>query len=248
MISSALWGISIPFLGTVAGASSVFFMKETISSQTTSRLNCFAAGVMLAASIWSLLIPALERTAEIGYYATATVVAGFFSGLLLISVLNYFFSSFERKNRSMLALSVNIHNLPEGMAIGAIYALLISSPNSIGVTAAYAVSLGIAIQNIPEGAIVSMPGHSSGRSKVRAFFDGVLSGAIEPLGAVLALLFYSLTNKALPFLLSFAAGAMIYVIVMELIPEIHNDKKPHVGLMMFSIGFCFMMLLDVILG
>ena len=220
------YGILIPFLGTSLGAACVFFMKKSLSDRVQRSLTGFAAGVMVAASVWSLLIPAIEQSAALGK-------------LSLKSRLH---------RTTMMMLAVTLHNIPEGMAVGVVYAGYLSGSAQITAAGALALSLGIAIQNFPEGAIISMPLHAEGMKKSRAFLDGVLSGAVEPIGAVLTVLAAQLIVPALPYLLSFAAGAMLYVVVEELIPEMSQSTHSNIGTVFFAVGFTAMMILDVALG
>ena len=243
-------GILTPFLGTALGAAGVFFLRNRCSSGAESVLNGFAAGVMTAASVWSLLIPAIERSAGLGKLAFLPALFGMLGGFVFLTLTDRFLpvgteEEGDRK-KSLLLLAVTIHNLPEGMAVGAAYAGALAA-GGFPVSAAFALSLGIAVQNLPEGAIVSMPLASRGRG--RAFFTGVLSGAVEPVGAVLTLLAAGLITPALPLFLSFAAGTMLYVVTEELLPAERKDaKKPGIGTVFFFFGFLTMMTLDVALG
>ena len=252
-------GILIPFLGTSLGAATVFFLKKQISDGIRKALTGFAAGVMVAASFWSLLQPALDESAGMGKLAFLPAAIGFLVGvgfLLGLDVLTphmHMDKQYEGpqkgyKRTTKLILAVTLHNIPEGMAVGVVYAGLLAG--SVGITAggALTLALGIAIQNFPEGAIISMPLRAEGKSKGKAFLDGVLSGAVEPIGAVLTILAASLIVPAMPYLLSFAAGAMIYVVVEELIPEMSAGEHSNIGVLMFSFGFTLMMALDVALG
>lgn len=253
-------GLLIPFLGTVIGSSFVFFIKDTVPPRVQKTLMGFASGVMVAASVWSLLIPGMEINAEAGTRAVVPVVLGFLTGmafLLLIDNLTPHIhpgdSSPEgprsRLSRtSMLVLAVTIHNLPEGMAVGTVLAGSMQGEAGITVAAAVAMSVGIALQNIPEGAIVSMPLRAAGGSRLKAFFMGSMSGIVEPLGSVVVLLLASFIVPALPFLLAFAAGAMLYVVIEELIPEASQGEHSNLSTIGFAIGFSMMMVLDVVLG
>lgn len=250
----------IPFLGTVIGSSFVFFIKDTVPPRVQKTLMGFASGVMVAASVWSLLIPGMEINVEAGTRAVVPVVLGFLTGmafLLLIDNLTPHIhpgdSSPEgprsRLSRtSMLVLAVTIHNLPEGMAVGTVLAGSMQGEAGITVAAAVAMSVGIALQNIPEGAIVSMPLRAAGGSRLKAFFMGSMSGIVEPLGSVVVLLLASFIVPALPFLLAFAAGAMLYVVIEELIPEASQGEHSNLSTIGFAIGFSMMMVLDVVLG
>ena len=253
-------GLLIPFIGTSAGAACVFFMKKSLSRSVQRALTGFASGVMVAASIWSLLIPAMQQAEPMGKLSFLPAVIGFWCGilflLLLDSVIPHLHMNANQaegpKSRlartTMMVLAVTLHNIPEGMAVGVVYAGFLSGSVEITAGGALALSLGIAIQNFPEGAIISMPLHAEGRSKGRAFRDGVLSGAVEPIAALLTILLSSLIVPAMPYLLSFAAGAMMYVVVEELIPEMSEGEHSNIGVLMFAAGFTLMMALDVALG
>ena len=256
-----IWmGILIPFLGTSLGAACVFFMKGQMNRSLQRALMGFAAGVMVAASFWSLLIPALENTEHMGIFAFAPVALGFLAGMAFLLLLDHVIPHLHLgsdqaegpKSRlqraTMLVLAVTLHNIPEGMAVGVVYAGWMTGEKQVTAAGALALALGIAIQNFPEGAIISMPLTSEGVSKKRAFGYGVLSGVVEPVGAFLTILGASLIVPALPFLLSFAAGAMIYVVVEELIPEMSEGEHSNIGTVFFAVGFCLMMILDVALG
>ena len=225
-------------------------------------LTGFAAGVMTAASVWSLLIPAIEQSDLMGIFAFVPAVVGFWIGTLFLLILDktiphlHMFADKAEGHKSklakttMLLLAVTLHNIPEGMAVGVIYAGLISGSAEISAGGALALALGIAIQNVPEGAIISMPLHAEGKGKSFSFFGGVgvLSGAVEPIGALITILVSGLMVPVMPYLLSFAAGAMIYVVVEELIPEMSQGEHSNVGVIMFALGFTVMMVLDVALG
>ncbi len=253
-------GIIIPFIGTAAGSACVFFMKKELSRIVQRSLTGFAAGVMVAASIWSLLIPAMQQSESMGKLAFLPAVAGFWIGILFLLLLDRVIPHLHMnakqaegpKSRlartTMMVLAVTLHNIPEGMAVGVVYAGLLSGSTQITAGGALALSLGIAIQNFPEGAIISMPLHAEGRSKSKAFLDGVLSGAVEPAGAILTILLAGLIVPAMPYLLIFAAGAMMYVVVEELIPEMSEGEHSNIGVVMFAVGFTLMMALDVALG
>lgn len=250
----------IPFLGTVLGSAMVFFAKGEMNRQIQRALTGFAAGVMTAASVWSLLIPAMDHAADMEKLAFIPAAAGFGIGvafLLLLdkSVPHMHMNSLEAegpksdlKKSSMLVLAVTLHNLPEGMAVGVVIAGWLAEDSLVSASAVMALSLGIAIQNFPEGAIISMPLYSEGMSKGKAFLYGGLSGIVEPIGALLTILAAGLVTPLLPYLLSFAAGAMIYVVVEELIPEMSEGEHSHVGTIFFAVGFVLMMTLDVALG
>ena len=269
MMTLAL-GLLIPLLGTMLGAAFVFFMKDEMSVHVQKSLLGFASGVMVAASVWSLLIPAIEMASmdngqwtmdnEANVWAVVPAAVGFLLGmgfLLLIDELTPHLHIDTDKpegprsglsRTAMLALAVTIHNLPEGMAVGVVFAGADSGATNISLASAIAVSLGIAIQNVPEGAIVSMPMRSAGNSRWRSFLLGTLSGAVEPLGALAVLLLASLLMPALPYLLAFAAGAMFYVVVEELIPEASSGQHSNLSTIGFAIGFVLMMVLDVVMG
>ena len=253
-------GLLIPFLGTTAGAACVFFMKKSLGDLVRRSLAGFAAGVMVAASVWSLLIPAIEQSAELGKLAFFPAFVGFWLGVLFLLALDHLIPHLHvgstqtegpKSNLSrtvMMVLAVTLHNIPEGMAVGVMYAGFLSGSAEITAASALALSLGIAIQNFPEGAIISMPLRAEGESKGKAFLGGVLSGVVEPIGAVLTILAAQLVIPALPYLLSFAAGAMLYVVVEELIPEMSQGRHSNLGTVFFAVGFSVMMVLDVALG
>ena len=257
---TTFYGILIPFLGTSFGAACVFFMRQALNKQIQRALTGFAAGVMVAASIWSLLIPAIEQSARLRTLAFLPAVAGFWLGILFLLLLDRLVPHLhlgsdqaegpksQLQRTTMMILAVTLHNIPEGMAVGVVYAGYLSGASQITAAGALALSLGIAIQNFPEGAIISMPLRAEGMKKGRAFFGGVLSGVVEPIGAVLTVLAAGLVVPALPYLLSFAAGAMLYVVVEELIPEMSEGKHSNIGTVFFAIGFSLMMVLDVSLG
>ena len=256
----AFWGILIPFLGTSLGAACVFFMKKTLSDMVQRALTGFAAGVMVAASVWSLLIPAMEQAAGMGKLSFVPAVAGFWIGILFLLGLDHIVPHLHAKSgqtegpksqlrrTTMMVLAVTLHNVPEGMAVGVVYAGYLSGSAQITAAGALALSLGIAIQNFPEGAIISMPLRAEGMKKGKAFCGGVLSGVVEPIGAMLTILAAQLVVPALPYLLSFAAGAMLYVVVEELIPEMSQGSHSNIGTLFFAVGFSIMMMLDVALG
>ncbi len=253
-------GIALPFVGTALGSACVFFMKKELGRSVQHALTGFAAGVMAAASIWSLLIPAMQLSAGKGKLAFAPAAVGFWLGILFLLFLDRVIPHLHMhadkaegprsraQKTTMMLLAVTLHNIPEGMAVGVVLAGLLSGSAEISAGGALALSLGIAIQNFPEGAIISMPLHAEGKSKWRSFVDGVLSGAVEPAGAVLTVLFAGLLVPVMPYLLSFAAGAMLYVVVEELIPEMSEGEHSNIGVVSFSFGFTLMMALDVALG
>ena len=259
-LMEAFWGILIPFLGTSLGAACVFFMKKSFRDVVQRALTGFAAGVMVAASVWSLLIPAIERSAAMEKFAFFPAVLGFWVGVLFLLALDHMIPHLHAKSgqpegpksrlqrTTMMILAVTLHNIPEGMAVGVVYAGYLSGDTQITAAGALALSLGIAIQNFPEGAIISMPLRAEGMHKGRAFRNGLLSGVVEPVGAVLTILAAQLIIPALPYLLSFAAGAMLYVVVEELIPEMSQGRHSNTGTIWFAVGFSVMMMLDVALG
>ena len=260
MQSSVIQGILIPFLGTTLGSACVLFMKKKLNPMLHRALTGFAAGVMVAASIWSLLIPAMEQAASMGKWSFIPAAAGFWLGILFLLILDravphlHMNSSKAEGPKSnlqkttMLILAVTLHNLPEGMAVGVVYAVWLSGDAGITAAGALALSIGIAIQNFPEGAIISMPLRAEGVSKRKAFSYGTLSGVVEPVGAALTILAAKFVVPILPYLLSFAAGAMVYVVVEELIPEMSEGKHSNMGTVLFAAGFTVMMALDVALG
>ena len=256
----AVYGILIPFLGTSLGAACVFFMKQSLSDCLQRSLTGFAAGVMVAASVWSLLIPSIEQSAALGAFAFVPAAVGFWAGILFLLALDHIIPHLHQnsgqaegpKSRlqrtTMMVLAVTLHNIPEGMAVGVVYAGYLSGSAQITAAGALVLSLGIAIQNFPEGAIISMPLRAEGMGKGGAFWGGVLSGVVEPIGAVLTILAARHIVPALPYLLSFAAGAMLYVVVEELIPEMSQGDHSNIGTVFFAVGFSVMMVLDVALG
>ena len=253
-------GIMIPFLGTTLGSACVFFMKSSLGDLVQRSLAGFAAGVMVAASIWSLLIPAIDQSEGMGKLSFLPAFVGFWVGVLFLLLLDHLIPHLHvgsdqaegpksRLDRTtMMVLAVTLHNIPEGMAVGVMYAGFLAGDAQITAASALVLSLGIAIQNFPEGAIISMPLRAEGEGKGKAFFGGVLSGVVEPIGAVLTLLAAKMVIPALPYFLSFAAGAMLYVVVEELIPEMSQGKHSNIGTIFFAAGFSVMMTLDVALG
>ncbi len=253
-------GILIPLLGTTLGAACVFFMKKSLGDPVQRALTGFAAGVMVAASVWSLLIPAIEQSEGMGALAFLPAFVGFWLGVLFLLALDHLIPHLhvgsdqvegpktKLGRTTMMVLAVTLHNIPEGMAVGVMYAGFLAGNTQITAASALALSLGIAIQNFPEGAIISMPLRAEGNKKGRAFLGGVLSGIVEPIGAVLTLIAAQLVIPALPYLLSFAAGAMLYVVAEELIPEMSQGQHSNLGTVFFAIGFSVMMMLDVALG
>ncbi len=250
----------VPFLGTLLGSAFVFFMKEAMPARLQKALLGFASGVMVAASVWSLLIPGMEMNAAMGRWAVVPVSVGLLLGmafLLLVDTLTpHLHLDGEHREglpahlskTAMLNLAVTIHNFPEGMAVGVVIAGAMQQGAYISAASAMAMSLGIAIQNVPEGAIVSMPLRAAGASRWRAFWMGTLSGAVEPLGGLLVVLLASLVTPVLPGLLGFAAGAMLYVVIEELIPEASEGEHSNLSTLGFAAGFVLMMVLDVVLG
>lgn len=255
-----LIGLLVPLLGTMLGSAFVFFMKGEMSVRLQKSLLGFASGVMVAASVWSLLIPAMDMESDSGKWAVMPAAVGFLLGmgfLLLIDCLTPHLHIGTDKpeglrsqlsRTAMLALAVTIHNLPEGMAVGVVFAGADNATSNISLTSALAVSVGIAIQNIPEGAIISMPMRAEGNSRLRSFLIGSLSGAVEPIGAVAVLLLASLLVPVLPYMLAFAAGAMFYVVIEELIPEASSGQHSNLSTIGFAFGFVLMMVLDVVMG
>ena len=259
-MSALITGLLIPFLGTAAGAGCVFFLRRELSVSIQRALTGFAAGVMVAASVWSLIVPAIEQSAGLGRWAFLPAFMGFWLGILFLLLLDHVIPHLHRSidqaegpkshltRTAMLVLAVTLHNIPEGMAVGVVYAGLRSGSGEITGGDALALALGIAIQNFPEGAIISMPLCAEGTGKQKAFWLGVLSGAVEPVFGALTILAASLIVPAMPVLLSFAAGAMLYVVVEELIPEMSAGEHSNIGVVLFAVGFSLMMALDVALG
>ena len=258
-MSEVFKGILIPFIGTTFGACFVLFMKKNLSTLVEKALDGFAAGVMVAASIWSLLIPAINQSEYMGKLSFIPAATGFWIGILFLLLLDHLIphmhqhssedegpkSNFTRVTK--LVLAVTLHNIPEGMAVGVVYAGWIAGNKDISIMSALVLSIGIAIQNIPEGAVISMPLHAQGVPKKKAFVYGVLSGAVEPAGAIITIVLSGIIIPALPYLLSFAAGAMLYVVIEELIPEMSQGKHTDISTIMFAVGFSLMMVLDVAL-
>ena len=257
---STFYGIMIPFIGTALGAGCVFLMKKSLSDKVQRALNGFASGVMVAASIWSLITPAIEQSENLGKFSFFPAVIGFWAGVLFLLLLDHVIPHLHQngtqaegpkshlQKTTMMLLAVTLHNIPEGMAVGVVYAGYLSGNAEISAAGALALSLGIAIQNFPEGAIISMPLRAEGMKKSKAFMSGTLSGIVEPVGAALTVLAAHFILPALPYLLSFAAGAMLYVVVEELIPEMSQGKHSNIGTLFFAAGFSVMMMLDVALG
>ena len=258
---NTLVGILIPFVGTSLGAACVYIMKKEMNPFVNKALLGFASGVMIAASVWSLIIPAIDMSSNMGKLSFIPAAVGVLVGILFLLMLDKLIPHLHSnsnepegikknnlKKATMLVLAVVIHNIPEGMAVGIVFALGFLIGSIITLAGAFALSIGIAIQNFPEGAIISMPLRSEGLSKNKAFLYGVLSGVVEPIGAIVTIMFSGLITPFMPYLLSFAAGAMIYVVVEELIPEASQGEHSNVGTIGFSIGFVIMMILDVALS
>lgn len=257
-----LWiGILLPFLGTALGAGCVFFLRGEIKPLVQKALLGFASGVMVAASVWSLLIPAMDMSETMGKFAFVPAAVGFILGILFLLGMDHLVPHLHLgedkpegkksslKKTTMLVLAVTLHNIPEGMAVGVVFAGMMAENTEITLAAAMALSLGIAIQNFPEGAVISLPLRSEeGMGKGKAFFYGVGSGIVEPVAAFVTILLFSLIQPMLPYLLAFAAGAMIYVVVEELIPEASQEEHSNIGTIGFAAGFVLMMILDVALG
>lgn len=253
-------GLLLPFIGTALGSACVFFMKGQMKPLIQKILLGFASGVMVAASVWSLLIPSMEMSENMGKYAFIPAAAGFLLGIFFLLMMDqavpHLHMGAEKsegpkcslKKTTMLVLAVTLHNIPEGMAVGVVFAGMLSQNTEITVAGAFALSVGIAIQNFPEGAIISMPLKSEGTGKGKAFLYGMLSGAVEPVAAVITILLAGFITPVLPYLLSFAAGAMLYVVVEELIPEASEGEHSNIGTIGFAAGFVLMMILDVALG
>ena len=253
-------GLAIPFLGTTLGAAMVFLMKNKINSKIEKLLLGFASGVMIAASIWSLLIPAIEMSESQGKIAWVPAAIGFLLGITFLLVLDSIIPHLHLKSdkpegiksklkkTTMMVFAVTLHNIPEGMAVGVTFAGALTQNAGITMAGAFALAIGIAIQNFPEGAIISMPLKSEGMSKSKAFLYGTLSGIVEPIGAIITILLTNAVVPMLPYLLAFAAGAMIYVVVEELIPESQAGEHSNIGTIGVAIGFVVMMILDVALG
>ncbi len=253
-------GITIPFIGTALGAACVFFLKKEMSDNVQKLFSGFAAGVMVAASVWSLLIPAMDQSEHLGRLAFVPAAVGFALGIIFLLLLDKIIPHIHQstneeegvksnfKDSTKLFLAVTLHNIPEGIAVGVVFAGFITDNMQMSFSGAVALSIGIAIQNFPEGAIVSAPLLSKGTSKKRAFMYGAASGIVEPLASLITIFLAGVMIPVLPYLLSFAAGAMIYVVVEELIPEMSQGKHSNIGVIAFSIGFILMMILDVALG
>lgn len=259
-MTGTAFGLLIPLLGTVLGSAFVFFMKNEMPARLQKALLGFASGVMVAASIWSLIIPSMEMWEDQGRLRIIPALVGFLAGIAFLLLIDYITPHLHMgsskpegprtklSRTAMLTFAVTIHNLPEGMAVGVVLAGAMQASTSISTAGAMAMALGIAIQNIPEGAIISMPMKEAGNSRLKSFIIGALSGVVEPIGAILVILLASTITPTLPYLLSFAAGAMFYVVVEELIPEASEGEHSNLSTIGFAIGFAVMMTLDVVLG
>ncbi|MCR5605338.1 MAG: ZIP family metal transporter [Treponema sp.] len=249
-------GLLIPFLGTTLGSSCVFFLKDKIGEKINIALLGFASGVMMAAAVWSLLIPALEQTAKNPFPCAIGLLAGVFFLLFMDRIVPHIHAASQHaegpnaklKKLTMLVFAVTLHNIPEGMAVGVVFAGFLNNMQTISITEAFALSIGIALQNFPEGAIISLPLKTEGGSKKKAFIYGTLSGIVEPIASLITIALTGIILNALPWMLSFAAGAMIYVIVEELLPESGASNHSDIGTIGFAFGFVLMMVLDVMLG
>ena len=260
MNSNILLGIMIPFIGTTLGSAMVFFMKKEMNVRLQKMLLGFASGVMIAASVWSLLIPAIDMSEQAGGISWMPPAVGFLFGMGFLLVLDTLIPHLhfteekpegvpsQLKKTTMLVLAVTLHNIPEGMAVGVAFAGYLSGEGTITLAGAAALAMGIAIQNFPEGAVISLPLRSEGQSRLKAFVCGTLSGIVEPIGAVITIAFAGILTPILPYILSFAAGAMLYVVVEELIPEASEGNHSNIGTLGFGVGFVVMMILDVALG
>lgn len=260
MTDIVLLGLLIPFLGTAAGAACVFLTSERMNPYLQKGLLGFASGVMVAASVWSLIIPAMDMSAEMGKMAFLPSAIGVAGGMLFLWLMDRLIPHLHLgsqapegphsnlSRRAMLVLAVTLHNIPEGMAVGVVFAGALAGEFSMNIAGALALAIGIAIQNFPEGAVISLPLRSEGASRKRAFGLGVLSGIVEPLGGLITIWLASYITPALPYLLAFAAGSMLYVVVEELIPESAEGNHSNVGTFGFGVGFILMMILDVALG
>ena len=260
MNDNVIIGILLPFVGTTLGSACVFLMRKNINKKIEKLLLGFASGVMIAASIWSLLIPSIDMAKESNIIPYIPASVGFVVGMLFLLLLDKLVPHIHLestepegiktslKKTTMLVLAVTLHNIPEGMAVGVVFAGMLAQNTGITLAGAFALSLGIAIQNFPEGAIISMPLKSEGMSKIKSFWYGTLSGIVEPVAAILTICLSQIVVPILPYLLSFAAGAMIYVVIEELVPEIKSEGSSSIGIFGVAIGFVLMMILDVALG
>lgn len=259
-MNNVFLGILLPFIGTTLGSACVFLMRKKINKNVEKLLLGFASGVMIAASIWSLLIPSIDMAKESNIIPYIPASVGFILGMLFLLLLDKLVPHIHLestepegiksslKKTTMLVLAVTLHNIPEGMAVGVVFAGMLAQNTGITLAGAFALSLGIAIQNFPEGAIISMPLKSEGMSKIKSFWYGTLSGIVEPVAAILTICLSQIVVPILPYLLSFAAGAMIYVVIEELVPEIKSEGSSSIGIFGVAIGFVLMMILDVALG
>ena len=253
-------GLLVPFLGTTLGAACVFFLRDELPQKVQKALLGFASGVMVAASVWSLLLPSIDMSEEMGRLAFIPAAVGFLLGILFLLGMDRLIPHLhlnsdipegpptKLKKTTMMVLAVTLHNIPEGMAVGVVFAGLVSGQGEVTMTGALALAIGIAIQNFPEGAIISLPLKSEGSRKRKAFLNGMLSGVVEPIAAVITILLTRIVTPVLPYLLSFAAGAMLYVVVEELLPEASEGEHSNISTIGFAAGFVIMMILDVALG
>lgn len=259
-MSSIFYVLFIPLAGTVLGSALVFFIKKEINTNLQKTLLGFASGVMVAASIWSLILPAISIAEENGNISWIPASVGFLLGIFFLLILDLIIPHLHNnenepeglksnfKKSTMLILAVTLHNIPEGMAVGVVYASVVVGTQQISLAALISLAVGIAIQNAPEGAVISTPLRTAGMSRRKSFLYGSLSGVVEPIASVITILLTSLVLPILPYLLSFAAGAMVYVVVEELIPDLHEGKHSNLGVISFAIGFVLMMILDIALG
>lgn len=253
-------GLLVPFLGTTLGSACVYFIKEEIPSLVQKVLLGFASGVMVAASVWSLLIPSMEQCENMGKLAFLPAALGFALGIAFLLAVDKILPHLHINNEkpeglpsrlqksTMLVFAVTLHNIPEGMAVGVTFAGFLSGETKITLAGAVALAVGIAIQNFPEGAVISLPLKTEMKSSHKAFFYGMLSGVVEPIGAGITILLTGIMTPLLPYMLAFAAGAMIYVVVEELLPEASEGAHSNIGTIGFAAGFLLMMILDVALG
>ncbi len=253
MLSVVLKGVFLPLLGTSIGSACVFFMQGSLNKSVMRSLNGFASGVMVAASVWSLIIPAIEQSSHMGFLSFVPSAVGIWLGVLFLLLLDRISPNLQKidsaeSKKSMLTLAVVIHNIPEGMAIGVAIAAYLKGVPGITAASAIALATGIAIQNFPEGSIISMPMAAKGEKKSKAFGVGVLSGVVEPVATIVTILLANIVTPVLPYMLSFAAGAMLFVVASELIPNMSEKNSPYTGTVFFALGFTLMMALDVALG
>lgn len=257
---NVLIGVMIPFIGTAAGAGCVFFLKNEMKPLLQKALLGFASGVMVAASVWSLLIPAMDMAVDMGKFSVIPAAVGFILGMIFLLIMDELVPHLHLDHEEpegpkcglgkslMLVLAVTLHNIPEGMAVGVVFAGMLSENAGISLMAAFALSIGIAIQNFPEGAIISMPLKATLKSRRKSFLYGAASGIVEPIAAIVTIFMASYIEPILPYLLAFAAGSMIYVVVEELIPESAEGEHSNIGTIGFAAGFVLMMVLDVVLA